>query len=134
MCSPNAASDPLFFLHLAGIDFLVQQWQERNPGHALFLAPGRSANDPLVHTLDDSLRLVNFSRNEDLAYGTCVRYSPSSREMQSEPLLSLESGSGSGDSRVTFALLCLPENRIKESGVTLSESIRAFISRICDLT
>ena len=129
MCSENAASDPLLVLHLAGIDRLVDLWQERNKEDVQDpLSNVRRAHNVIVNTLGGNLTVANFSRNQDLAYSTCVRYSP----LISSPVgLQLDLGtSGSG-----LSSLCLPERVAMESGVELAESTGTFISQVCpDLT
>jgi len=126
MCSSEAASDPLLILHLAGIDRLVQLWQERNKDHTQNqLSSVDRGRDVLVNTLDGSLKLANFSRNRDLAYGACVRYSLPPHSGSSMPHLDLR------DVTSVLPSLCLPETLATRSGVELTKITATFISKLC---
>lgn len=141
MCTTDAASDPLFLLHLSRLDHLVQQWQDRDPNNTIMRPEYVSQSVPLVHTLDDTLLLSDFSRTVHLAYGTCVKYAPPLATGEATKsttalsgLLSLAPSEGGEErSRISLMSLCIPENRVELSGLVLSEQIRRFLSRICDL-
>ena len=139
MCTSDAANDPLFFLHLARLDLFVQQWQDQNPNNNITRSEGHPSA-LLMHTLDGTLLTSNFSRTTDLAYGACVRYAPplASGEIteDSAAMLGLSfppSEGGEETTRVSFASLCLPDNRVELRGLVLSEQIQKFLSSICGL-
>ena len=73
MCSVDAANDPLYLLQLARVDLTVDRWQSMDQERAGV----RYANDetPLDLTFDESLLVLNFSSNNNLPYGVCIRYS-----------------------------------------------------------
>lgn len=119
MCSPNAASDPLFLLHLARVDLFVQNWQERDKNNTIVRKSGK--RDRLGHTLAPSLTVGDFSSNDALPYDVCVRYAPSSAGRSSDM-------GGGGRTR------CVAESRFKDGGVALSEQAKAYLDRKCDKT
>jgi len=134
MCSTRAPIDPLFVLHLAGMDRFVQLWQDRNPDDAHFLFPSTSNGENfLSHTFDDNLKLKEFTSNEELAYGTCVRYAPA---ITKELLAGSHHDAGGGTNpRESLSSLCLQsEDMISGSGVELSELNENFIRSICNAT
>ena len=49
MCTMNAASDPLYILHLARLDMLIQQWQERDKANVIIKWSDKTV--PLVKSL-----------------------------------------------------------------------------------
>ena len=120
LCSIDAASDPLFPLHLVRLDLLVQEWQERNESHDII----QEANEGrgLVQTLDPSLLALDFASNEELPYGTCVRYAPP------DPLGAGDEGIRNGDIR------CAAEESLKEAAGSLSDEALLYLTRTCDNT
>ncbi len=72
MCSRTASNDPLYLLHVARVDLVLDQWQSLDNGRAE--ARYVSENDPLVLTLDDNLLVSQFSSNRELPYGISVCY------------------------------------------------------------
>ncbi len=133
MCSTRAPIDPLFMLHLAGMDRFVQLWQDNNPDDAhLLFASTNKGEGFLAHTFDSNLQLKDFGSNEELAYGTCVKYSPAI----SQGLLAVSSqDTGGTNRRASLSSLCLQSGSLmSESGVRLSEMDEDFISSICNVT
>ncbi len=118
LCSTNAASDPLLLLHLARLDLLVQEWQDRDNSN-LVVQPSTKDNN-LTQTLDPSLRVSDFCFNEKLAYETCVRYAPL------DPMGG--GGGGSGD------IHCAPLDQLSTASGSLSGGAELYITRTCENT
>ena len=143
MCTTDAASDPLFLLHLSRLDYFVQHWQDQNPNNTITRPEHGSPSAILVHTLDNTLLLSNFSRSDHLAYSSCVKYAPpwatgetgetAESTTETSGLLSSLLEDGEEGSRISLMSLCIPENTVELSGLVLSEQIRKFLSRICEL-
>lgn len=117
ICSTNAASDPLFLLHLARLDLHVQQWQDKDRSNSVVQLS--SKGDVLVNSLDSSLLVSNFCFNEELPFETCVRYSP------------LDPVVARGELREGGEIRCAPENRLNEAAASLSEDDRLYLTRTC---
>ena len=115
MCTMNAASDPLYILHLARLDMLIQQWQERDKDNVIIKQSDETVS--LVETLDDSLLLSNFSSNSELPYGTCIQYAP---------LQPLE------EEQRSAMVQCIPETELES--VPLTNRDKQVLLRICDQT
>ena len=118
LCTPDTASDPLFLLHLARIDLLVQRWQEADEANTVVQRSNKA--DPLALTLDTQLTVADFCSNEELAYGTCVRYA----------LLDPVEDMG-GDASTVH---CASEEVLEGAGVSLTEEARLYLSRTCTTT
>ena len=74
MCEPNAGNDPLYLLHLARIDLILDSWQSMDTARATVRYAGD--NTPLVLTFDDELIVSNFFSNGNLPYNVSVQYAP----------------------------------------------------------
>jgi hypothetical protein len=119
MCSTNAASDPLFLLHLARVDSFIQRWQELDEANSVVSSDKKS--DHLEHTLAESLTLSDFCSNGDLPLGTCVKYA------SLDPVS--EADGSEGD-----VLHCAPVDKLRAAMGTLSEPARQYLIRTCDNT
>ena len=75
MCRNFASEDPVYLLLLTQLDRLLALWQSSDEERALV----RYSHDtsPLVHTLEGSgtLKVSDYSSNEQLPYGASVCYS-----------------------------------------------------------
>ena len=121
MCSLNPASDPLFLLHLARVDSFVQRWQELDGANSV--VQGSNTADSLEHTLAESPLVVSdFSSNEDLPFGTCVKYA------LLDPVGVVE---GSIDMQV---LHCASMDKLRGAVGGLSEQASQYLMRTCDNT
>lgn len=124
MCSANAASDPLYPLHLARVDLFIQKWQKRDKNNTVEQRSNRA--DPLVLTLDKSLLTSDFCSNDELTYGTCVTYAPLGPMGDSQGQSAGTQGQGSQ---------CVPVNRLNNgTGVLISGEARLYLSRTCSGT
>ena len=71
MCSPHSANDPVYLLHMGRLDSILMRWQAMGQGR-----------DTVRYSEDGSLLLESrftvreFNNNQDLPYGTCLRYTP----------------------------------------------------------
>ena len=74
ICTPQAANDPLYLLQLTRLDQVFDEWQRQSSDNKNVRYTNE--NDPLVLTFDNSLLVSDFSCNDDLPYGVCVRYGP----------------------------------------------------------
>lgn len=74
MCSNNASNDPLYLLHLARVDLLLDRWQSQDSQRATVRYDGDTT--PLASSMDDNLVVGDFSTNRNLPYGVSVLYSP----------------------------------------------------------
>ena len=84
MCTPEAANDPLYLLHLAQSDYIFTQWQNSD---ALKLnARFSSDSRPLVHT-STPVAVSDYSNNQDLPDGVKVCYMAQSFEENVPPSL-----------------------------------------------
>ncbi len=72
MCFRTAANDPLYPLHVARVDLVLDQWQSLDADRAE--ARYATESDPLVLTLDDGLIISDFSSNRALPYEVSVCY------------------------------------------------------------
>ena len=70
MCSPDAANDPVYLLHLAQIDFLFDRWQRIDPDRL----DVRFAGDNTSLVLSTNLRISHFANNNDLTNDICILY------------------------------------------------------------
>lgn len=72
MCSSDAANDPVFLLHLAQLDFLLNRWQGLGAGRQSVRYTGDTS--PLA--LSPGFTVEQFYTNDDLPYETCIQYDP----------------------------------------------------------
>lgn len=122
MCSINPASDPLFLLHLARVDLFVQEWQELDEGDNSVVQGSKGA-DGLEHTLTESLLVESdFSSNENLPFGTCVKYAPL------DPVGVVD---GSNDMQEFH---CAPMDKLRSAMGGLSEQATLYLTRTCGNT
>lgn len=119
LCSTNAASDPLFLLHLARVDLFVQKWQEERGEIDKSPLQGSNERDNLQHTLAKSLLVSDFSSNDQLPFGTCVKYAPLGAVSKDEP----DDQGG---------VPCAPLDRLRKATVLLSEQAEQYLARTCD--
>ena len=84
MCEPNASNDPLYLLHLARIDLILDFWQSMDATRANARYSGD--NTPLVLTFDNNLIVSNFLSNRNLPYNVSVQYAPLQNIMQAPPV------------------------------------------------
>lgn len=122
MCSTNTASDPLFPLHLARVDLFVQRWQERGEANSVVQRSNKADN--LQHTLTESLSVSDFCSNDELPFGTCVKYAPLG------PVGVVDEGEGPTVS--TFQ--CAPVDTLWRATGWLSEQASLYLTRTCDNT
>lgn len=121
MCSTNAASDPLFLLHLARVDLFVRTWQEQDGANSVVQESSKA--DKLEHTLaDGSLLVSDFSSNDELPFGACVKYAPL------DPVGVVKEREGSANNEV---LHCAPMDELRRAAGSLSEQATQYITRTC---
>jgi hypothetical protein len=71
MCSTYTANDPVYLLHMGRLDSILMRWQANGRGRDTVRYSGD--NSPLLET---PFSVRQFSNNQDLPYGTCLRYNP----------------------------------------------------------
>lgn len=119
MCSTNAASDPLFPLHLARLDLFVQRWQERDEANSVVQSSNKA--DSLEHTLAESFSMSDFCSNDELPFGACVKYAPL------DPVGMVNGSDGQ-------VLHCAPADKLRGAIGSLSEQASEYLTRTCDNT
>ena len=70
MCSPDAANDPLYLLHLAQTDFIFDRWQHVDAARLKV----RYAEDTTPLALIPGARVLDYADNQGLPDGTRVCY------------------------------------------------------------
>ena len=126
MCSPDAANDPLYLLHLAQIDFLFDRWQRIDPSRLNV----RFASDNSTLSLTN-LMVSQFANNNALADDVCILYDhPQLKNHVPQPLRFLSDALEQMTKNHELKMLCVGNSEMKLVGVN-GDKEEEFMDKMC---
>ena len=127
MCTPDAANDPAYILHIAQNDALLTRWQDIDEEHL----NAQYSTDGRVLALAGGLTVSQFSNNQNLPNDVRVCYNPS--EFQShvpENMRFLSPALREMTDNPNLHMECIGHEEME--GIGMTHSAEEFMHKMCD--
>ncbi len=126
MCSPDAANDPVYLLHLAQVDFIFDRWQNIDPTRLNV----RFARDNSTLALTEHL-VSQFADNTGLADDVCVLYDhPNLKNHIPQSLRFLSDALEQMTQNHELKMLCVGDSEMKLVGMNGDQEGK-FMDKMC---